>query len=104
MLFTRPVSKLSNTITSCSPPIRRSTRCEPKNPAPPVISTRISVYLCIRQHLVGRRKRLSQPRSPALLQQAPGTFARFHGGPVPTDPDNGTSPAELRPAANQVCC
>src|SRR2546426_893318 len=72
MLFTRPVSKLSNTITSCSPPIRRSTRCEPKNPAPPVISTRISVYLCIRQHLVGRRKRLSQPRSPALLHQAPG--------------------------------
>src|SRR5215471_9404395 len=41
MLATRPVSRLSNTIASWPLSINRSTRCEPRKPAPPVIKTRI---------------------------------------------------------------
>src|SRR5262249_40586261 len=35
-----PVMKLSTTTTSCSSPRNRSTRCEPMNPAPPVMTVR----------------------------------------------------------------
>src|SRR4051794_23723259 len=42
-LSRRPVAKLSMTTTSWSAAASRSTRCEPMNPAPPVISTFISV-------------------------------------------------------------
>src|SRR5665647_3290483 len=45
MLSLLPVKKLSRQITSCPSPRRRSQRCDPTKPAPPVTNIRMLFYL-----------------------------------------------------------
>src|SRR4030095_6273679 len=73
MLSTRPVSRLSNTVTLCSLAIKRSTRWDPRKPAPPVIKTCILDHLWVRQQLVGKRNQSYQPRSFERSRSTPDT-------------------------------
>src|SRR5262245_40261376 len=76
MLSTCPVSRLSKTITSSPCSIKRSTRCDPKNPAPPVISTLIFNFLNFltisRQLIICKSLQYSRRHNPEPSLRVPG--------------------------------